>query len=129
MLARLLSRLFGRQLDTADQVGQGRGNDAVRRALQQAGDDGREPRHVLHYVYPDTNEDEMSKQRAEATLAEFGFSVKPAVEHGGLVAEHHAAVAGGKFDQLTLEVSTAMREIGWKYDGWECAVIAKESRS
>jgi hypothetical protein len=70
MLARFLSLLFGRQLNTADQV-----------------------------------------------------------EHGGLVAEHHAAVAGGKFDQLTLEVSTAMREIGWKYDGWECAVIAKESRS
>lgn len=96
-------------------------NDKVRAALSQHGDSGRAPRHVLHFVWPASDEAAPEGEVLD-WLRENGLRVDPAKASKGFIGEETREVASAEFDRRTQEIETAMRARGWTYDGWECAV-------
>lgn len=101
-------------------------NTAVRIQLAAFGDDGTEPRHVLHYAYPEPGNDLATRPAMIAELESRGFEVSDAAAENGLVFEHHRSVAAHDFDEFTEELSAYFKGKGWFYDGWECAVVGIE---
>ncbi|NND17944.1 MAG: hypothetical protein HKN98_05130 [Silicimonas sp.] len=100
-------------------------NDGVRAALAGYGDDGTAVRHVIHFAYP-MKKSTGSADDAVGVISEH-FTPKtaePTGVDGGLRFEHYREVASGDFDQLTDQLEADLAEIGWDYDGWECAVEA-----
>ncbi len=102
-------------------------NDAVRQALAKHGDNGSAVRHVVHYAYPAEGADLSTRPKMIANLKGQGFEVKDAVAEHGLVFEHHDSVAPGAFDDLTDRLTAWFEEGGWNYDGWECAIVSRNS--
>jgi hypothetical protein len=102
-------------------------NDAVRQALAERHDDGSAVRHVIHFAYPDTDTDLSMRVQLIADLKARGFEVRDAAADNGVVFEHHRAVAADDFDDFTSDLEAWFREGGWKYDGWECAVVSRRN--
>lgn len=118
-----------RRAKPVSRIGDPAANALVRNELRKSGDNGRVPRHVLHYAYPDMTAKPVPAATVEAFLRGFNLLVKPTAYEGGLIAEHQSAVAGASFDKLTSTSAAALRGMGWTYDGWECAVVPKENGS
>jgi len=98
-------------------------NQSIKYQLHSMGDDGTASRHVVHYCYP---EEEIGPAEPDAipALADiYGLSVSPAVGAGGFVFEHEREVASSMFDQFTVDFAALLRESGYDYDGWECALF------
>ena len=104
-------------------------NMAVRDSLAEQGDDGRRPRHVLHYAYPAKKGGSAPKheiRRILVGIADVRFTDGP--ENLGLVFEHTREVASPEFDALTDHFESLLATRGWEYDGWECDVVRGEDR-
>ncbi len=97
-------------------------NTDVRKALVAHGDKGSAIRHVRHFLYPEffpvRKRDELIIR-----LQALGFAVASAADDHGLIAEEQREVASADFDSLTESLERMMRDIGWQYDGWECALV------
>lgn len=117
-----LAKLFGR---TAAADGPSR-NDRVRQQLLTYGDDGRRPRHVVHYAYPIDGRPGDDAGQIIDLLTGQGYQARPAQTNDGVVFEHHAAVAGPAFDARTRNLTDDLARRGWDYDGWECAVVEQK---
>ncbi|MFQ5563665.1 MAG: hypothetical protein ACE5FO_08860 [Parvularculaceae bacterium] len=105
-------------------MGSPKANDQVRVKLAYYGDEGADPRHVIHYAYPLIGADLSLRPEMIEALRGRGFVVRDATAHDGLALEHHSAVASEDFDLLTAELSGWFAAREWDYDGWECAVVA-----
>ena len=123
MLGGLLKALFGGGAAPDNAAG----NAGVRAQLAAMGDDGTIPRHVLHYVYPNKKHDSAPREDIAAFLAGFDFDVvRDAEQDGGFVMEQNREVASAEFDAFTGHLTDTLRDMGWDYDGWECAVATEE---
>ena len=126
MVKRLLKGIFGRDASEPP-IGSTAANDAIRAKLSEMDDDGSIRRHVRHFVYPGSGSDTALRIRVIEMLGEVGLEVSDENFHDGLVAEHHAVVADAAFDNLTIGLVTGLSQMGWIYDGWECAVVGDDS--
>ncbi len=130
MLSHLLKKLFGKaKPDFAVKLDQAAANEQIRQILRKHGDDGSTLRTVEHFAYPSKSGEGAEASAVEALLKQFGFATKPAVQDGGLIAEHESAVAAGEFDLFTTRVAAAIGELGWDYDGWGCPVVTRKENS
>ena len=98
-------------------------SDMVRASLARAGDDGTAVRHVAHYAFPDDTGAPVGDDAFRTALAAHDFTIGLNVTGEGLVLEHHREIASADFDRLVAELIVLMGGIGWRYDGWECAVV------
>lgn len=105
---------------------QAQGNDAVRANLASMGDNGRRRRHVIHYAYRLESAGAAGKVDIEANLQERGFGLRESEQDDLVIFDHYASVAGSEFDRLTETLDRQMSQLGWGYDGWECAVIKEQ---
>ena len=99
----------------------------VRAQLKKLGDNGATTRHVIHYAYPQDGADLSLRDALIEHLRADGYEVKDAVHDRGLVLEHYREVASDAFDAMTVELSRRFAEMGWTYDGWECAVVNEKT--
>lgn len=130
MLTRLLKKLFGKaKPDLAVKLDQAVANEQIRQILRKHGDNGSAVRPVEQFAYPSKSGDGGEASVVEALLKQFGLTTKPAVQDGGLIAEHESAVAAGDFDLFTTRVAAAIGELGWDYDGWGCPVVTRKENS
>ena len=53
--------------------------------------------------------------------------IEHAEDEGGIRFEQNREVASAEFDDLTERLEEKLKEVGWTYDGWECAVETGES--
>lgn len=97
-------------------------NDLVRKQLRKYGDDGTRPRHVIHFAYPAESSTPLSKADVKSSLADLAVTFTETEDSEGVVFEHEREVASADFDDLTTRLSERFAAMGWKYDGWECAV-------
>lgn len=101
-------------------------NDKVRRRLQRAGDNGKLPRTVAHYMSP--RDRAASKAVVQQALEDLGLVVSDDTG-GGLRATQQAAVHGTAFDAFTSAMVRLMAQNNWQYDGWETSVVLKPKES
>ncbi len=104
-------------------------NADVRKVLASHGDDGSEPRHVIHYAYPLGSSDPATRKKINAWLYAQNFKVKSAESRDGVIFENTQNVDDAIFDELTNSFISFFDELDWEYDGWECAVAIKEDKS
>lgn len=97
-------------------------NALVIAQIAQQGDDGSEERHVRHVAYPGRDQPG-GLSFAVDILTEAGLDASEAQYRRGVLGEHYAAVATPEFDQLTEQLRDDFAQLGWEYDGWECAVL------
>lgn len=102
-------------------------NSLVRAQLKKMGDDGAKTRHVIHYAYPQDGADPSLRDAMIERLRADGYDVKDAVHENGLVLEHYREVASEAFNAMTVDLSRWFAEMGWAYDGWECAVVSEKT--
>lgn len=121
----ILSSLFGRRRQPV--MGSPAANDSVRAQLSAHGDDGSNPRHVVHYAYPGKTQSDSLRRTMTENLLSRGFQVRDAASGDGFVLEQTCAVSPEEFDRLTAELSAWFAERGWEYDGWECAVVTDKA--
>lgn len=128
-LKNAVGRLTGRRPATpkppvVGPVNQAIANDKVRAQLLKEGDDGSLERHVVHFAYPvDGAEDALSKDEIKDILSAPGLAFSESEDSAGIVFEMHREVASASFDSMTQAFADNLRELGWRYDGWECAVV------
>jgi len=108
-------------------MGSPESNNLVRAQLKKMKDDGAKTRHVIHYAYPQNGADLSLRDAMIEHLRADGYDVKDAVQDHGLVLEHYREVASGAFDAVTGDLSRWFAEMGWTYDGWECAVVNEKT--
>ncbi|MXQ07674.1 hypothetical protein GQ651_07430 [Alphaproteobacteria bacterium GH1-50] len=101
-------------------------NDAVRKALAGYGDDGTRPRHVIHFAYAKKGGQDAAA--AEEIIRRYLAPdvLEPAEVGDGIRFEQNREVASAEFDAMTDGLERDLAEIGWEYDGWECAVETGE---
>ncbi len=99
-------------------------NDALRGQLRSFGDDGRTPRWVDHWAYPNPAAPAKPTGRKAVTeaLRRAGYTVDKAPA-GGLTFGREAAVAGKDFDRECEQLAAFFRGEGWYYDGWESVLV------
>ncbi|AMY69257.1 ribonuclease E inhibitor RraB [Frigidibacter mobilis] len=110
----------------ARQRGQAARNGMIREALAGQGDDGRRVRQVSHYVFPDLAGEAASDGALKAAVAGYGFSARFTAAGDGLILEHEREVASAAFDAEVAGLIETMDQLGWQYDGWDCAVLPAE---
>ena len=99
------------------------GNDQVRKQLITMGDDGVEPRHVIHYFFARRWTLKRSpRQDIIDYVTELGFTVQDSTKNC-VMFDTTSAIVGEEFDQLTDDLYAFGQTNGWTYDGWECAVV------
>lgn len=98
-------------------------NQSIRYQINSMGDDGTATRHILHYAYPDEDQRLQKPSEIRALARKHGLTHRDAAHDGGFVFEHHREVASTNFDRFTAEFAVQLRELGYDYDGWECAVV------
>ena len=110
----------------ARQRGQAARNGMIREALAGQGDDGRRARQVSHYVFPDLAGAAATDTALKAAVAGYGFSARFTAAGDGLILEHEREVASADFDAEVAALIDVMDQLGWHYDGWDCAVLPAE---
>jgi len=100
-------------------------NLSIKYQINAMGDDGTASRHVVHYCYPEDDITAAKPEILQDIALSLGLSVKPAATAGGFVFEHRSEVATSMFDQLTTKLAEQLRDCGYDYDGWECAVVTQ----
>lgn len=98
-------------------------NLSIKYQLNSMGDDGTAVRHVVHYAYPEADKGPVRPEDISSIAQKHGLTYQPAVADGGYVFEQEREVASSTFDQFTLDLAAELRESGYDYDGWECAVL------
>ena len=106
--------------------GQAARNGMIREALAGQGDDGRRARQVSHYVFPDLAGAAATDTALKAAVAGYGFSARFTAAGDGLILEHEREVASEAFDAEVAGLIEVMDQLGWQYDGWDCAVMPAE---
>ncbi|PTX55732.1 hypothetical protein C8N43_0374 [Litoreibacter ponti] len=103
-------------------IGSPEANKLVLAQIAQQGDDGLSERHVRHLAYPMRDAGAKDRSHVVDLFSEIGLDPSEAAMRGGVMGEHHAAVATPEFDHLTGLLRETLEEMGWEYDGWECAI-------
>ncbi len=115
--------------ESASLIGSVDGNELVRSQLKMHGDDGSTARHVIHYAYPAAADHISKSTQIDERLRTLGFKVKRAGSKGGVFFENYQSINCTEFDELTSDLRELFVQNGWKYEGWECALMAKPSAS
>ena len=92
-------------------------NEPVFAALENAGEDLSDERHVIHYFY------EGDADGLSAALAAKGFEVRPTATSPGVIAEHYA-VTNREWSTAAMQMMCDLaNEFGAEYDGWEGSMV------
>ncbi|NNK77122.1 MAG: hypothetical protein HKP40_00275 [Litoreibacter sp.] len=122
-LKKLISRRDrGASTDLGD-PGTAASNTAVRLHLSRQGDLGLTSRMVAHYMYPDAGLSLGPRSHVADIFAGIDGALSDAHERNGFVFEQKCNLHPDTFDVFTESLRRDLMELGWKYDGWECAVI------
>lgn len=124
MIKSLLNKLFGR--GTSLDIGSPEANALVIVEIKKQGDDGQQERHVKHTAYPSRDGGALERSQVVDLFAEVGLDPSELDYRGGILGEHYAAVSTPEFDTLTTAMRIALAEMGWEYDGWECAILREK---
>ena len=92
-------------------------NEPIFAALEGAGEDLSDPRHVIHYFY-DGDVDGLS-----AALKEQGFEIRPTATSPGVIAETHAATSREWSEAEMQRMCELANRFGAEYDGWEASMV------
>lgn len=103
-------------------IGSAAANQLVRDEMAEQKDNGRVSRPVKHLIFPIRDRPPEPVSLAVDLLTERGLHVSDSQFGGGLIAEHRAVVASAQFDVLTDSLRHELDVIGYRYDGWECAI-------
>lgn len=98
-------------------------NLSIKYQLNSMGDDGTAVRNVVHYAYPEADIGPAKPDEISTIAKKHGLRFHAAAGEGGYVFEQEREVASSTFDQFTLDLAAELRESGYDYDGWECAVL------
>ena len=120
MVLELMKRLIGRK---SMQLGSPEANKLVIDHIAKDGDNGLSERHVRHFAYPDGKNPKGNKLDVFEVFTDAGLGVSDSEFRGGVMGEHESAVATSEFDALTDGLRAEMEQLGWVYDGWECAIL------
>ena len=92
-------------------------NEPVFAALEDAGEDLSDERHVIHYFY------DGDATGLASALAAKGFEVRPTATSPGVVAEQHA-VTDREWSTSAMKLMCELaNEFGAEYDGWEGSMV------
>ena len=92
-------------------------NEPVFAALEGAGEDLSDERHVIHYFY------EGDVDGLSAALAAEGFEVRPTATSPGVIAENHA-VTDREWSKTAMQrMCELANKFGAEYDGWEGSMV------
>ena len=101
-------------------------NDSVRAQLARQGDNGKTPREVDHFAYPDPFRKSAQRLVVKEWLEQNSFAKVESVNAGGLHFVRETAVAGQGFDKLTQDLADHLEKLGWEYDGWGTVAVTKD---
>ena len=68
----------------------------------------------------------MERSQVVDLFTEVGLDASELDIRGGVLGEHYAAVGTPEFDNLTKVLTETLAEMGWDYDGWECAILKQK---
>ncbi|MFY0691593.1 MAG: hypothetical protein JXR14_06685 [Paracoccaceae bacterium] len=106
----------------AAEAGSAASNTAVRLHLSRQGDLGLTPRIVTHFMYPDAGLSPGPRSHVADIFSDLDGALSDAHERNGFVFEQTCNLHPDTFDVFTEKLRRDLRELGWTYDGWECAV-------
>lgn len=107
-------------------IGSPEANQLVLDHIAKQGDDGRAERHVRHTAYPMRDAQARDRSFVVDVFTEVGLDASEAIIRGGVLGEHYASVATPEFNVLTASLRDTLEELGWEYDGWECAILREK---
>ncbi len=102
-----------------DLDGQIAGNHNIIENITELGDDGSEPREVMHWIFPSdqTNIAEICK-----ALAARGYKIEGS-DGDRIRFSNLSDVLRETVDRETMEISKLCQQYGFEYDGWETPVV------
>jgi hypothetical protein len=96
-------------------------NEPVFAALEGAGEDLSDTRHVVHYFY------DGDVEGLSAALKAQGFDIRPTATSPGVIAETHAATDRAWSETEMKRMCDLANQFGAEYDGWEGSMVRQGS--
>ena len=123
MIRAFLRRILG-EPTTKLVLGSAAANDLVRARMKMRGDDGTEPRRVIHSAKPDQTRNFASQFEVFDFLSTFDLVLSETGFQNGIIFEHDTDVASESFDTFTSRMYDELDAMGWIYEGWEAAFVS-----
>ncbi|MEL6523141.1 MAG: hypothetical protein AAFQ66_19370 [Pseudomonadota bacterium] len=120
--------MFGwlKRSDRGERSERAQKNDKLRAALADYGDDGSEPREVVHFAYPSPDGAGADRNELMIDLAYLGMEFLDSdPTRPSAILREVREVASTEFDRHTEELEAVFLGKSWQYDGWESAVLTE----